>query len=95
MRGVILGVLLVFLNLVGIGPPANWTWNLFGDLWKFVLPFLLALAWWAWADASGLNKRREMERMADKKQDRRMKNLEALGLVHKSRRKGKSSTGRP
>jgi len=90
MLFVILGVLLVLLNLVGIGPPANWNWQFFGDLWKFVLPFLLGIAWWAWADASGLNKRREMEKLDEKKQDRRKKNLEALGLVHKSRRKGRS-----
>lgn len=90
MLFVVLGVLLVILNLAGIGPPAHWTWNLFGDLWKFLLPFLLALAWWAWADASGRNKRIEIEKMDQKKQDRRKKNLEALGLVHKSRRKGRS-----
>ena len=87
---VILGVLLIILNLVGIGPPANWTWNLLGDLWKFVLPFLMAIAWWAWADASGYNKRREIEKMEEKKQNRRKQNLESLGLDQRSRRKGKS-----
>lgn len=87
---VILGVLLIVLNLLGIGPPANWTWNLFGDLWKFVLPFLMAIAWWAWADASGYNKRREIEKMEEKKQNRRKQNLESLGLDQRSRRKGKS-----
>ncbi len=87
---VILGVLLIVLNLLGIGPPANWTWDLFGDLWKFVLPFLMAIAWWAWADASGYNKRREIEKMEEKKQNRRKQNLESLGLDQRSRRKGKS-----
>ena len=82
---VILGVLLVILNLVGVGPPANWTWTLLGDLWKFVLPFLLAIAWWAWADASGYNKRREIEKMDEKKQNRRKQNLEALGLDNRTR----------
>ena len=90
MLFVILGVLLILLNLVGIGPPAAWTWTLFGDLWKFVLPFLLAVAWWAWADASGYNKRREIEKMDEKKQNRRKQNLEALGLDHRSKRRGKS-----
>lgn len=89
MLFVIVGVLLVLLNLAGIGPPANWNWNFFGDLWKFVTPFLLALAWWAWADASGLNKRREMEKMDEKKQNRRKENLAALGLDHRARRKRK------
>jgi len=86
---VILGLLLVVLNLLGVGPPAAWNWQFFGDLWKFVTPFLLAVAWWAWADASGYNKRREMEKMDEKKQDRRKQNLEALGLDHRARRKRK------
>lgn len=86
---VILGLLLIVLNLLGIGPPAAWNWQFFGDLWKFVTPFLLAIAWWAWADASGYNKRREMEKMDEKKQDRRKQNLEALGLDHRARRKRK------
>lgn len=86
---VILGLLLIVLNLLGVGPPAAWNWQFFGDLWKFVTPFLLAIAWWAWADASGYNKRREMEKMDEKKQDRRKQNLEALGLDHRARRKRK------
>jgi len=89
MYFVILGLLLVVLNLLGVGPPAAWNWQFFGDLWKFVTPFLLAVAWWAWADASGYNKRREMEKMDEKKQDRRKQNLEALGLDHRARRKRK------
>lgn len=87
---VIVGVILILLNLLGIGPPAEWNWNLLGDLWKFALPFLLAFAWWAWADASGLNKRREMEKMEERKQNRRKENLEALGLDHRARRKPRS-----
>ena len=83
------GVVVILMHLAGIGPPAGWNWNLTGDLWKFSAPFLLAIAWWAWADASGLNKRREMERMEKRKQDRRTENLEALGMDRRGRRRGK------
>ena len=84
---VIVGVLLIVLNLVGIGPMGLWNWEITGDLWKFVLPFILAVLWWWWADATGLNKRREMDKMAAKKHKRREENLEALGMSPRSRRK--------
>ena len=59
MLFVILGVLLVVLHFVGIGPPAHWTWNLLGDLWKFVLPFLMAVAWWLARLAAALSQLRK------------------------------------
>ena len=40
------------------------------------------------SDKSGLNKRREIERMDKKKADRRQENLASLGLDTRSRRKG-------
>ncbi|HEY9064987.1 MAG TPA: TIGR04438 family Trp-rich protein [Burkholderiaceae bacterium] len=88
MLFVIVGVLLILMNLLGIGWPAAWNWEVFGDLWKFCAPFMLAALWWVWSDKSGLNKRREIERMEKKKQDRRMENLQALGLDTRARRKG-------
>ncbi len=86
---VVVGVILILLNLLGIGPVGEWTWTLGGDLWKFALPFVFAVAWWAWADSSGLTKRREMDRMDEKKEARREKNMDALGLNTRSRRKRK------
>ncbi len=86
---VIVGVLMILLNLAGIGPTANWTWNLTGDLYKFCIPFGLAAAWWAWADGSGYNKRREIERMEAKKTARRVENMSALGMDAKGRPKGR------
>lgn len=84
---VAIGVLMIVLNLVGIGPTAAWTWDiglengaLTGDLWKFLLPFVLALAWWAWSDASGLTRRREMDRDSERKAERRRRNVDAMGL---------------
>ena len=75
-----IGVTLILLNLLEVGPVGEWTWALGGDLWKFAFPFVCAVVWWAWSDASGLTKRREMERMDEKRELRREKNLEALGL---------------
>ena len=84
---VVVGVVLILLNLARVGVVGTWNWEIFGDLWKFVFPFLLAVAWWVWSDKSGLNKRREMARMEKKKQDRRKENLAALGMDTRSRRK--------
>lgn len=87
MLFVIIGLAVIGLHLLGVGPMAAWNWNLFGDLWKFVLPFLAAGLWWWWSDASGLDKRREMERMEQKKRDRREANLVSLGMDEKGRRR--------
>jgi small Trp-rich protein len=88
MLFVIIGVLLILTNLVGIGPTAGWNWEFTGDLWKFCVPFVFAALWWVWSDKTGLNKRREIERMDKKKADRRLENLASLGLDTRNRRKG-------
>ena len=85
---VIVGVLIIVLNLLGIGPFGDWNWDFTGDVWKFTVPFILAALWWAWADKSGLNKRREMEKMEARKQNRRKENLASMGLDTRARRKG-------
>ena len=51
------------------------------------MPFVLAVAWWAWSDMSGLNKRREMARMEKKKGDRRKENLVSLGMDANARKR--------
>lgn len=89
MLFVIVGVLVIVANLLGIGPMGIWTWNLGGDLWKFCVPFVLAALWWWIADATGYNKRKEMEKMDDKKFARRQENLKALGLDNRANRKRK------
>ena len=87
MLFVVLGLVLIGLNLADIGPFGRWNWEFFGDLWKFCVPFALAVVWWIYSDVSGLNKRREMERMEDRKKARREQNLEALGMKAKARRR--------
>jgi small Trp-rich protein len=87
MLFVLIGVVLIVLNLAHVGVVGTWNWEFWGDLWKFCLPFVVALIWWAWSDVSGLNKRREMARMEKKKEDRRKENLAALGMDTRARRK--------
>ncbi len=74
MPFVILGVLLAALKYLEIGPPAGWAW------WIVLSPFGLAVAWWAYADSSGLTAKRQSDKVAAKARKRREKNLEALGI---------------
>ena len=94
MYFVVIGVAIILLNLAGIGPMADWTWNLTGDLWKFCVPFVFAVIWWAWADLTGYNKRREIEKMDAKKAARREENLAALGMDKRARRHKAKATRR-
>jgi small Trp-rich protein len=87
MLFVIVGVLMILSNVLSIGPFASWNWELTGDFFKFCIPFGLAMIWWFWSDVSGLNKRREMERMEERKRHRREENLTSLGLGTKAQRK--------
>ena len=74
MPMLVIGILLVVAKLAEFGPFARWSW------WIMLIPFALAAVWWEFADASGLTKRREMDKMDAKKISRRDKALEALGL---------------
>lgn len=71
---VMLGVLLIALKLADVGFVAMWSW------WWVLSPFAAALVWWAYADSSGLTKKREMDKLDNKKLERRRKNMEALGI---------------
>ena len=87
MAFVLIGILLIVLNVLNVGVFGRWNWEVFGDLWKFMLPFLCAVVWWVWSDVSGLNKRREMDRMEQKKVNRRKENLVKLGMDTRARRR--------
>ena len=75
----IAGIGLVVWNFYRIGLVADMSW------WWVLSPFLLAMVWWAWADSTGYTKRKEMEKMDQKKQDRIDKQREALGIKPKRR----------
>ena len=79
---VIVGVILVVCNLMGWGPMGQWNWDLAGDLWKMVSPFVLAVVWWIWSDATGWTKKKAMMRDQQRKQDRLDRNIDAMGLGH-------------
>ena len=87
MLFVVIGVILLVMNWTGVGPPASWNFDLLGDLWKFAWPFVAAVLWGAWADSTGRTQRKAIERMEQRKVDRREKALEALGLGSKWRKK--------
>lgn len=72
----LLGVslLLLLLKYMEIGPVANWSW------WVIVGSFGATAAWWWWADSTGYTKRKAVERMEQRKQDRINKHKEALGM---------------
>jgi small Trp-rich protein len=76
-----IGLLLLALKYLEIGPVATWDW------WFVLSPFVLAVLWWWWADWSGYTKRKAVERERDKKQARIDKNKEALGMQARKRRR--------
>jgi small Trp-rich protein len=76
-----LGLVLMVLKYLEIGPVANLSW-----IWV-LSPFALAVAWWAWADASGYTKKRAMERENARKQARIDKSRENIGTLGKSRKR--------
>ena len=80
MGFLIIGVLLLALKLGGIGSFAELSW-----LWV-LLPFGLATAWWSWSDDSGHTKRKEMDKLDDKRDKRRKEQIEALGLDPRKRK---------
>ncbi len=77
---IVIGVLLLVLKFADFGPVGQWSW------WIVLAPFAGAAIWWAWADASGWSKRRAMDRMQDKKDERRRRNMEALGTQPRNKR---------
>ena len=81
---VVIGVIIQVLNLAGIGPIGDWTWKT--HWWAMLLPFGLAALWWTWADSSGWTQRKAMEKMDKKRENRRVKQLDALGLGIKRKR---------
>ncbi len=70
---VILGLLLLTLKMMEFGPVAEWPW------WGVLSPFAGAAVWWAWADATGYYKRREMRKLEQKQEKRRERSMRAIG----------------
>ena len=69
-----LGLVFLVLKYLALGPVAAWDW------WIVLLPFGLAVAWWAWADSTGYTKKKVMERENARKQARIARTRDALGM---------------
>jgi len=72
-----LGIILLVMKYLEIGPPTAWPW------WVILAPFGLAVLWWTWADWSGYTKRKSMARENTRKKARIEKQREELGLGRK------------
>jgi len=81
MGFLLIGLLLLAMKLLEFGPGANWSW-----VWV-LLPFALAVVWWSFSDMIGLTQMRAMQKMDDRKIDRRAQALEALGIDSRRERK--------
>ena len=77
MYFLLIGILAAGLKYLGIEPVGSLSW------WLVLLPFALAVVWWAGADASGYTKRREAEKMEDRKKKRIDKQRAAMGFTRK------------
>ncbi len=77
---VVIGVLLVALKFFDVGPTAAWSW------WMAVAPFAVAVAWWAYSDATGRTAQRAADKNDERVRHRREKNAEAMGLTKNKRR---------
>jgi small Trp-rich protein len=74
-----LGILLLLMKYLEIGPPAEWSW------WVVLSPLAGATLWWWWADATGYTKRKAVEKENARKQARIDKSRENLGIMKKKR----------
>ncbi len=83
---VIIGVLLIIAKVAEFGPFTNLSW------WWVALPFGLAVLWWEFADNSGWTKRKAMDKMEQRKVERRDRQMEALGLKVAGKRRDRLAT---
>ena len=75
-----IGIILLAMKYMEFGPVAAWPW------WLVLSPFGLAVAWWAWADASGYTKKKAVEKENARKKARIDKSRESLGIQTRKRR---------
>ncbi len=68
-----IGIVLLLMKYLAIGPVAGWSW------WLVLSPFALAVIWWTWADLSGYSKKKAMQKMDKRKADRIERSRVALG----------------
>lgn len=76
-----LGVILLVMKYLEIGPVAVWEW------WVVLAPFGLATIWWIWADASGYTKKKAMQVEQARVKARIDRNREAMGNLNNKKRR--------
>ena len=76
----ILGIALLAMKYLEIGPVAQWSW-----IWVLA-PFGLAVVWWWWADMTGYTRRRQEDKMAERVQERLDRQNKAMGIAPKSKK---------
>lgn len=76
-----LGVILMVMKYLEIGPVAVWEW------WVVLAPFGLATIWWIWADASGYTKKKAMQVEQARVKARIDRNREAMGSLNNKKRR--------
>ncbi len=79
MYFLVIGIVLLALWYLEIGPVASWAW------YVVLSPFLLAVLWWWWADWTGYTKKKAVQRENEKKKARIDKSREAMGVTRKKR----------
>lgn len=70
---VLLALLFLALKALDVGFVANLTW------WWVMVPLGAAVVWWHFADKWGYTQKKAMDRMDEKRAERRQRQLEALG----------------
>ncbi|MGA8007900.1 MAG: TIGR04438 family Trp-rich protein [Thiomonas sp.] len=82
MAFVILSLIFIALKLLDVAPVAAWSW------WWVLLPLVFAFLWWEVIDPMfGISQKRAMNDMADRRNARRQKYRESLGLGGGRRKK--------
>ena len=81
MYFLLIGIVALALKYLEIGPVATWSWLI------VLSPFALAVVWWWYADASGYTKKKEVEKMDKRRQDRIDKSRDAMGMLSAKRKK--------
>lgn len=75
-----ISIIAMLLWYFEIGPVGRMDW------WWLLVPLGITAAWWTFADLTGYTKRREMEKMENRKNDRLAKQREVLGLAPRRKR---------
>lgn len=81
MGFVLLAVLFLVLKALDVGFVAGLSW------WWVLVPLAAAAVWWQLADHYGYTQRKAMDRMEERKEKRRQRQLQALGRIDERRKR--------